>query len=86
MSVCINYKRYIYDETDAFEGIDINKTSASNTCGICHYFYFLDKGINFEPNVRNDCPDVLMISMNLSVIAILKINDCHCIINGISKK
>ena len=32
-----------YDTTDVFEGIDINKTSASEECDICHYCYFLYK-------------------------------------------
>ena len=26
-----------YDRTDVSEGIDINKTSASKKCNICHY-------------------------------------------------
>ena len=26
-----------YDRTDVSEGIDINKTSASKECNICHY-------------------------------------------------
>ena len=26
-----------YDRTDISEGIDINKTSASKECDICHY-------------------------------------------------
>ena len=41
----------------------------------------------FQPNVFNGCHDVLMMSMNLSDIAILNINhaDYRCIITGISK-
>ena len=26
-----------YDRTDAFVGIDVNKTSASRECDICHH-------------------------------------------------
>ena len=53
----------------------------------CHYWYFLDKGFKFQPYVCNGCHDVLMMSMNLSDIAILNINsaDCCCIITRISK-
>ena len=29
-----------YDRIDVSEGIDINKTSASKVCDICHYLYF----------------------------------------------
>ena len=27
-----------FDRSDLFEGIDINKTSASKECDICHYW------------------------------------------------
>ena len=29
------------DRTDFFERIDVNKTSESKECDICHYWYFL---------------------------------------------
>ena len=33
-----------YDRIDISEGIDINKLNdKSKECGICHYWYFLDK-------------------------------------------
>ena len=32
-----------YDEIDVSEVIDINNTSSSKECNICHYWYFLDK-------------------------------------------
>ena len=34
--------------TDVSEGTDVNKTSASKECGICHYWYFLNKGFKFQ--------------------------------------
>ena len=34
-----NTKRLYYDRIDVSEGTDINKTSASNECDICHYWY-----------------------------------------------
>ena len=40
-----------YDRIDVSEEIDVNKTSESKECDICHYFYFLDKGFKFQPNV-----------------------------------
>ena len=30
-----------YDRIDVSEGIDVNKTSASKECDVCHYWYFL---------------------------------------------
>ena len=67
--------------------MDANKASESKECDICHYWYFLNKGFNFEPNVCNRCHDLLMMSMNLSNIAILKIkgSDYCCIISDIRK-
>ena len=76
-----------YDRIDFSGGIDVNKTSESKVCNICHYWYFLNKGFKFQPRVCNRCQDLLMMSINLSDIPILNIRsaDCCCIIDGISK-
>ena len=55
-----------FNRIDASEGIDVNKTSASKECNICQYWYFLNKGFKFQPNVCNRCHDLLMMSMNHS--------------------
>ena len=83
----IYYKCYISVRIDLSGGIDVNKTSASKECDICHYWYFLNYSFKFQPNVCNRCHDLLMISMNLSDIAILNIKDSdyRCIISLISK-
>ena len=39
----MNYKMLEYDRIDISEGIDVNKTSSSKECDICHHWYFLDK-------------------------------------------
>ena len=74
-----------YDRTDASEGIDVNKTSAPKECEICHYQHFLYKGFNFQPYACNGCHDVLMMSMNISDIVILRLQDFdyHCVISRI---
>ena len=36
-----------YDRIDFCERNDISKTSASKECGVCHYWYFLNKGFKF---------------------------------------
>ena len=71
----------------AAEEIDVNKTSASKECDICHYWYFLNYGFKFQPNVCNRWHDLLRMSMNLSDITILniKVTDYCCIISLISK-
>ena len=63
------------------------KTSASNKCDICHYWFFLNKSFIFQPNVCNRCHDLLMRSISLSDITILNIkgSEYHCIISGITK-
>ena len=61
-NVHINYRNMLhYERMDIFEKIDINETRASKECGIYHYWYFLDKGFKFQPNVCNECHDVLVI-------------------------
>ena len=37
-----------YDRIDISEEIDVNKTSASKECDICHYWYFKDVGFKYE--------------------------------------
>ena len=60
-----------FDRIDVSEGIDVNKISASKECDIYHYWYFLHYSFKFQPNVCNRCHDLLLMSMNLSNIAIL---------------
>ena len=85
INVSVNYK--YYDITNVYEGIDINKTSASKEGEVCNYWYFPDKGFMFQSDVCNICQDELMMSMKLSNIAILNINSSNyrSIIKGISK-
>ena len=52
------------------EEIDVNKAGESKECDIFHYWYFLDKGLKFQPDVCNGFHDLLMMSMNLSNIIV----------------
>ena len=76
-----------YDRIDVSERINVNKTSASKECDVCHYWYFLNYNFKFQQNVCNRCHDLLMMSVNLSDIAILNIkgSDYRRIISLISK-
>ena len=69
----ILYKLY-YDRIEVSKEFDINMTSESKKCEICHHWYFLNKRIKFQPNACNGCHDLLIMSLNLSDIAILNIN------------
>ena len=62
-----------YDIIDISEGIDINKTNASKECDIYHYWYFLDKNLNYEPCLCNSCHDLMKKAMNLNDVAIVSI-------------
>ena len=48
-----------FDRIDVSEGIDVNKTSASNECDIPQYSYFSNKSSKFQPNVCSRCHDLL---------------------------
>ena len=89
MSIYItnNIKMLYYDRIHVSEGTDVDKTSASEECGICHYWYFLNYSFKFQSNIYNRCHDLLMMFMNLSTIAILNIrgSDYRCIISLFSK-
>ena len=54
-----------YEKIDASEGIDVNKTSASKECELCHYWFFKDVGFKFEEHVCNRCHDLLTIAYSL---------------------
>ena len=58
---------------DVSEGIDTNKTSKSNKCDICHYWYFLDKKFSYEPYLCNRFHDLMQKTMTFNDIAIVSI-------------
>ena len=76
-----------YEGIDVSERIDINKTSASKECELCHYCFFKDVGFKFEEHVCNKCHDLLTMAHSLKNVAILsaKGNTFRCLLMGISK-
>ena len=76
-----------FNRIDVSERTDINKTSGSKDCDICYYYHFLNNCFKFQPNVCNRSHDLLMMSRNLSDLAILNIkgSDYRYIITGMSK-
>ena len=54
-----------YNKIDVSEEIDVNKTSASKGCGLCHYWFFKDIGFKFEEYVCNGCHDLLTMTNSL---------------------
>ena len=76
-----------YQKIDVSEGIDVNKTSASKECELCHYWFFKDIGFKFEEHVCSKCNDLLTMAHSLKDTAILsgKGATFRCILIGISK-
>ena len=69
-----------FDRIDAFEGIDVDKTSASEEHDISYYEYFLNEGCN-------RCHNLSMVSMDINDIATsnIKGSGYRSIISLISK-
>ena len=76
-----------YEKTDALEVIDVNKTSASKICELCHYCVFKDVGFKFEEHVCNGCHDLLTMTYGLENVAILSAKGAtfRYILQGISR-
>ena len=76
-----------YQKIDVSEGININKTSPSKECELCHYRFFKDIGFKLEEHVCNKCHDLLTIAYCLKDIAILNAKGAtvRCILIDISK-
>ena len=72
-----------YDRIDISKRIDINKTSGSKKCNICHYWYFLDKNFNHEPYLCNGCHDLMQKAMNFNDVVIVSIKGITEFIFGI---
>ena len=75
MIICMNYKVLEYDRINILESIDINRTSASKECDICHYWYFLDKPFNYEPYICNGCHDLMQKALNFNVLLLYLLKD-----------
>ena len=76
-----------YQKIDISERIDVNKTSASEECELCHYWFFKDVVFKFEKHVCNGCYNLLTMAYSLENIAILTANGAtfRCILWGISR-
>ena len=63
-----NTKMLYYDRIEVSEGIDVDKTSKWRECDICLYWYFLNKGFKFKPNVSRS----LSIISGIEVILLME--------------
>ena len=65
-----------YEKIDVSEGIDVNKTSVSEECELCHYWLFKYSGFKFEEHVCNRCHDLLALAYSVKNVAILSTIRC----------
>ena len=73
MIACVSYKMLEYNKLDISEDIDINKTSASKECDICHYCYFLNKHFSYETYLCNGCHDLMQKATSFDAAAVVSI-------------
>ena len=59
-----------YDRIDISEGVDVNKTSLSKECDICHYWYFKNIGFKHETYLCNGCHDLMQKAVSFNDVAI----------------
>ena len=60
-----------YERIDISEGIDVNKTTLSKECDICHYCYFKDIVLKYELYLCNGFHDLMQKAMTFDNIAIV---------------
>ena len=60
-----------YDRIDISEGTDVNKTSPSKECDICHYLYFKDIGYKYELYLCNGCHDLMQKAIRYNDVVII---------------
>ena len=60
-----------YDRIDVSKGIDVNKTSSSRECSLCHYYYFLDINCNYQKYLCDGCHDMSMKANSMQNVAIV---------------
>ena len=77
-----------YERIDISEGIHFHNSNKSVECMNCHYWYFIDIGLKYQPYVYNKCHDLSMVVQDLQDLTILKIKniDYRCYVFNMSKQ
>ena len=69
-----------YDRTELSKGIDVNKTDGLYNCIICHYWYFLEINLGFQPKVCDGCHDLMQKAVSFIDVAIVFLKEnCYLI-------
>ena len=68
----MKYKMLEYDKIDLSEGIDVKQLGEnSKECGLCHFYYFSDKNVNYQNYFCNGCHDMSMKAVSMKNLAIV---------------
>ena len=62
-----------YDIIDISEGIGIKKTDISKKCNICHYWYFSEKNLKYEPHLCNGYHNLMQKAIDFDNVAIVSV-------------
>ena len=62
-----------YDRIEVSEGIYFNKTNDPKKWDICHYWYFLEEDVIYEPHLCNGWHDLLQNVINFNNVFIVSI-------------
>ena len=60
-----------YDRIAISEGINVNKTSLSKECELCHSWSFKEIGFKYETYICNGCHDLMQKTMSFNNVAIV---------------
>ena len=63
-----------YDRIDINKDFDIAKSNNSKECMTYHYWFF-NHGFKFQDSTCNGCHDLKMLSINISDIAIITVQN-----------
>ena len=62
-----------YERIYISEGYDVNKTSLSKECDVCHYWYFKNIGFKYEKYLCNGYHDLMQKAVSFNNVAIVYI-------------
>ena len=71
-----------YNRIDISEGIDIKKCKGtSRECGLCKFYYFLDKNFSYGTYFCNGCYDMSLKVISMKNLAIINHNGNYYRVN-----